>query len=160
MPDTLYFAYGSNLSVQQIKHRCPDTVLVQQYNLAGWELAFCPPGDIRENQNAVVPGALYRLSLTDEAVMDTYEVRYSKIYFDVTLDNGTTERCMTYIAGEREKWVAPRDDYFNRIRIGYDDWNIPYDALFTAYKKSVGDNTAQPPIGDPRPIDAKPQKKS
>ena len=157
MSTTLYFAYGSNLSIEQIKHRCPDVVLVQDYTLTDWELAFCPPGDIRENAGAMVHGALYRLTPHDESVMDGYEINYTKIYFDVTLEGGNTEKCMTYIAKERQLWAPPTTEYFNRIRLGYKDWNLPTEPLFNAYKKSVGDRDAEIPIGDPRPIGIKPQ---
>ena len=157
MPDTLYFAYGSNLSIDQIKHRCPDVILVQPYTLSNWELAFCPHGDIRKNTRAVVHGALYRLTPHDESVMDEYEINYTKILFAITLDNGTTEACMTYIANERNLWTPPTPDYFNRIRLGYQDWNIPTELLFDAYRKSADDKNAEIPIGDPRPITVKPK---
>lgn len=160
MHNTLYFAYGSNLSIEQIKHRCPDTVLIQQYTLSNWELAFCPHGDIRQNAGAVVHGALYRLSPHDESVMDTYEINYHKIYFAVTLEGGQTQQCMTYMANERQLWAPPPHDYFNRIRIGYEDWKIATDPLFNAYRKSSGDKEAEIPIGDPRPITFQPKLKS
>ena len=158
MKNQLYFAYGSNLSREQIRHRCPHVELVQQYTLSGWELAFCPYGDIRENNNTCVHGALYRLNKTDELTMDKYEINYNKIHFDIILSDGTTEKCMTYITQERKQWFKPTEEYFNRIRIGYDDWNIPYDNLFIAYQKSTGNMNTQPPIGNPRPITHKPQK--
>ena len=162
MPDTLYFAYGSNLSIEQIKHRCPDTVLVQPYTVSNWELAFCPHGDIREMSGGAVHGALYRLSLYDESIMDTYEVNYSKIYFDSTLEDGTVENCMTYIADERHLLTPPTPDYFHRIRVGYNDWKIPTEPLFDAYRKSVGNESTEIPPeflnGNPRPITVKPPK--
>ena len=158
MSDTLYFAYGSNLSIDQIKHRCPDMIAVQPYTLAGWELAFCPHGDIRQSAGASVHGALYRLTAQDESTMDGYEINYNKIYFSVTLAGGKVEKCMTYSAKDRKTWTAPTPEYFNRIRVGYEDWKIPTDLLCDAYRKSVGDTNAEIPIGDPRPITIKPHK--
>ena len=169
MTDTLYFAYGSNLSIEQIKLRCPDMVALQPYTLAGWKLAFCPHGDIRQSFNTrvngtCVHGALYRLTAKDESTMDGYEINYNKIYFSVTLDSGKVEKCMTYIAKDRETWTTPTPEYFNRIRVGYEDWKIPTDPLFDAYRKSAGDTNADIPPeilkGEPRPITIRPHKRN
>lgn len=35
-----YIAYGSNLSVAQMAHRCPDARIAGQAVLTGWELLF------------------------------------------------------------------------------------------------------------------------
>lgn len=35
-----YIAYGSNLSVKQMAHRCPDARIAGQAVLEGWELLF------------------------------------------------------------------------------------------------------------------------
>lgn len=38
--NTLYFAYGSNINLNQMEHRCPDASVVGPVTLEGWELLF------------------------------------------------------------------------------------------------------------------------
>ena len=40
MPKRYYIAYGSNLNVEQMKHRCPDARVVGTATLEGWTLLF------------------------------------------------------------------------------------------------------------------------
>lgn len=36
----LYIAYGSNLNLEQMKHRCPTAEVVGKSTLRGWRLRF------------------------------------------------------------------------------------------------------------------------
>ena len=36
----LYFAYGSNINLEQMAYRCPDASVVGPVTLEGWELLF------------------------------------------------------------------------------------------------------------------------
>ena len=154
MSKTLYFAYGSNLSKEQILHRCPDTEMLEPYLLDGWELSFYGPADIRPNDDSGVHGALYYLTENDEKTMDKYEKNYSKVTFTVTRANGSKETCMTYIHKERTKTKKPSEDYFNRILVGYSDWGLPPQHLFNAVANVSGG--ANIPVGKPRPVNHKP----
>lgn len=40
MEETLYFAYGSNINLEQMEHRCPDALLVGPVTLQNYELQF------------------------------------------------------------------------------------------------------------------------
>ena len=40
----LYFAYGSNMNVNQMAFRCPDAEVVDTVRLEGYRLAFCMNG--------------------------------------------------------------------------------------------------------------------
>lgn len=40
MEETLYFAYGSNINLEQMEHRCPDAQLVGPVTLQNYELQF------------------------------------------------------------------------------------------------------------------------
>ena len=45
-----YIAYGSNLSVKQMAHRCPDSRIAGQAVLEGWELLFKGCATIEPNK--------------------------------------------------------------------------------------------------------------
>ena len=69
----LYFAYGSNLNIKQMKERCPDSVEVSSAVLSGWKLVERKYADIEESAGECVNGALYEISKNDLASLDRYE---------------------------------------------------------------------------------------
>ena len=42
--EKLYFAYGSNMNLNQMAFRCPDSEVVDTVRLEGYRLAFCMNG--------------------------------------------------------------------------------------------------------------------
>ena len=65
----LYFAYGSNLNLFQMKRRCKDSVFIKKYELKGYRLNFRSKyrsADIEKSKNSLVPGALFEISKSDE----------------------------------------------------------------------------------------------
>ena len=42
--EKLYFAYGSNMNLNQMAFRCPDAEVVDTVRLEGYRLAFCMNG--------------------------------------------------------------------------------------------------------------------
>ena len=83
----LYFAYGSNLNLFQMKRRCKDSVFLKKYELKGYRLNFRSKyraADIEKSKNSLVPGALFEISKSDEKKLDVYEdypILYKKYYF-------------------------------------------------------------------------------
>lgn len=98
--DRLYFAYGSNLSPEQMARRCPDSIFLGKATLPGyrWQanergianVVMDPDPDAdpevmkkgregrgrdgeEEKEPAAVEGLLYALSLDDEIRLDRYE---------------------------------------------------------------------------------------
>lgn len=50
----LYFAYGSNMNLNQMAFRCPDAEVVDTVRLEGYRLAFCMNGG-RQNGIETAP---------------------------------------------------------------------------------------------------------
>ena len=79
--NTLYFAFGSNLSEVQMRRRCPRAVLLGPATLRGHRLAFAgysskwggAVATIRPARDGRVPGLLYRVSAVDVARLDRFE---------------------------------------------------------------------------------------
>lgn len=78
----LYFAFGSNLSVAQMRVRCPGSEPAGPALLRGRDLGFSyrsqnfPPGgaaDVVESEDGGVWGALYRLTAPDLEALDRFE---------------------------------------------------------------------------------------
>ena len=71
----LYFAYGSNMSVQQMRARCPGAVLVGPAELHGWRFFVNRRGtaSIKPNRNSVVHGLVWRVGPTCRKTLDRFE---------------------------------------------------------------------------------------
>ena len=121
----LYFAYGSNLNLFQMKRRCKDSVFLKKYELKGYRLNFRSKyraADIEKSKNSLVPGALFEISKSDEKKLDVYEdypILYKKLYF--TFYNKTV---MTYIMVHKTEFRYPTERYLNVVKRGYKDCNL------------------------------------
>ena len=121
----LYFAYGSNLNLFQMKRRCKDSVFLKKYELKGYRLNFRSKyraADIEKSKNSLVPGALFEISKSDEKKLDVYEdypTLYKKLYF--TYYNKTV---MTYIMVNKTEFRYPTERYLNVVKRGYKDCKL------------------------------------
>ena len=121
----LYFAYGSNLNLFQMKRRCKDSVFLKKYELKGYRLNFRSKyraADIEKSKNSLVPGALFEISKSDEKKLDVYEdypILYKKLYF--THYNKTV---MTYIMINKTEFRYPTERYLNVVMRGYKDCKL------------------------------------
>ena len=132
----LYFAYGSNLNLFQMKRRCKDSVFLKKYELKGYRLNFRSKyraADIEKSKNSLVPGALFEISKSDEKKLDVYEdypILYKKLYF--TYYNKTV---MTYIMVNKTEFRYPTERYLNVVKQGYKDCKLNFDYLTKALNK-------------------------
>jgi len=131
----LYFAYGSNLNHFQMKKRCKDSVFLKKINLKDFRLTFRSKyraADIEPKKNSIVPGALFKISKSDEIKLDVYEdfpILYKKHYF---YHHG--KKVMTYIMVKKTLFTFPREKYLNIIKQGYKDCNLDKQFLLEALK--------------------------
>lgn len=110
----LYFAYGSNLWLGQMRERCPSTQVEGAATLAGHRLWFplqsqrwgAGVASIRAEANAKTEGVLYRISRDDLHVMDGYEGVERGMYRRVELP-------VSCAGVERHAWM-----YIGRIEDG------------------------------------------
>jgi gamma-glutamylcyclotransferase (GGCT)/AIG2-like uncharacterized protein YtfP len=115
----LYFAYGSNMDVEQMGRRCPDARLVGTARLPGYRFRVNGYGvaTIVPEGGAVVHGVLWELTEEDERELDEYEGvpdYYLKDVLGVIDGSGQPLEAMVYIARDSEP-AAPRRGYMERI---------------------------------------------
>lgn len=100
-----YFAYGSNMNLNQMAFRCPDAEVVEPVRLEGYRLAFCMNGGgngvatILPEQGSFVDGVLWRISRRDEQRLDRYEgfpYLYGKDAVTVITSDGVRREIMAY----------------------------------------------------------------
>ena len=132
----LYFAYGSNLNLFQMKRRCKDSVFLKKYELKGYKLNFRSKyraADIEKSKNSLVPGALFEISKSDEKKLDVYEdypILYTKLYFSYY-----NKRVMTYIMVNKTEFRYPTERYLNVVKQGYKDCKLDMSYLLKALNK-------------------------
>lgn len=123
----LYIAYGSNLNLKQMKHRCPTAKVVGTAHLEGWKMTFRGKGNgvatIEPSENDSVPVLIWRIMPQDEQALDVYEGApsfYRKETIPVEL-NGETVRAMVYIMNDGHPLSFPSKSYYATILEGYLD---------------------------------------
>ena len=103
--ERLYFAYGSNMNLNQMAFRCPDAEVVNTVRLEGYRLAFRMNGGgngvatILPEPDSYVDGVLWRISERDEQHLDHYEgfpYLYGKEPVTVTDQEGVRREIMAY----------------------------------------------------------------
>lgn len=124
--DRLYIAYGSNLNIGQMAHRCPTAKIVGYTILHNWQLLFrgesTAVATIEPHMGSKVPILVWRLQEKDEAALDIYE-GYPHLYYKKTLRITVNKRrvhAMVYIMeGTRYSYGIPSAEYFATIHEGY-----------------------------------------
>ena len=130
-----YFAYGSNLSRQQMKERCPSsqprfTATLHHYKLAfsGWSRRWRGGvASIKPFRGERVPGAIYEISEADLKRLDRgegYPESYDRIKIIVNTETGEPLEAFTYIKRRQPEETKPSPEYLSVIQQGYRDWGL------------------------------------
>ena len=79
MGQTLYFAYGSNMNLDQMEYRCPSAQVVGNVRLEDYRLTFCSHNPDRgvatilPETGSHVDGVLWKITQDCEISLDHYE---------------------------------------------------------------------------------------
>ena len=116
----LYFAFGSNLNIAQMRRRCPSARLASFAVLEGYRLSFTGRSASWGGGVATVifddetrtPGVLFSISMDDLVALDAYEgfpFTYLRIKVRVRDDRGRFRSAWTYKhRSTREVWPSSR----------------------------------------------------
>ena len=144
MEETLYFAYGSNINLEQMEHRCPDALLVGPVTLQNYELQFRGSGfaTVAPKKNCVVHGLLWKLTPSCEQSLDRYEGyprHYIKEVVTVQTADGSKIPVMAYIMAEPmcRQPALPSPYYYRTIRQGFESNDLPVDQLKEAWDRTI-----------------------
>lgn len=141
-----YIAYGSNMNLEQMAHRCPNSKRVCNGELHGWKLVFNVHADVvKGNKNDIVPVVVWNIAEEDWWMLDRYEgypSYYVKEIVNVILENGKKEKAIVYVMADNRKGICPpASNYFNCIFNGYVDNKIDVNYLFDALDHSYNNKT-------------------
>lgn len=143
MEGKLYFAYGSNINLDQMAYRCPDAQVVGPVTLNNHELLFRRGGfaTIAPKEGESVTGLLWSITPECEQSLDRYEGYprfYDKQMVAVRDDQGQELSVMVYVMDERfREPMLPTDSYYNGILEGYRQNGLPTEPLKRAWENCV-----------------------
>ncbi|MGM9617441.1 gamma-glutamylcyclotransferase family protein [Butyricicoccus sp.] len=132
-PYRYYAAYGSNLSVEQMAHRCPDARMIGVAVLNGWKLQFKQFATIEPDAAYSTPVLVWEISERDERNLDVYE-GYPTLYYKqkvpikvFRMDSGEPMlvEAMVYIMNDGHILEAPSRYYYNVLAAGYKAFHFP-----------------------------------
>ena len=143
MENTLYFAYGSNINLDQMAYRCPDASVVGPVTLENYELLFRRGGfaTIMPCEGETVHGLLWSITPDCERSLDRYEgypCFYDKRMVTVRDSEGRSLSVMAYVMDERfREPMLPTTTYYNGILEGYRQNGLPVTALKKAWDHAM-----------------------
>lgn len=124
----IYAAYGSNLNLEQMAHRCPAAKVLGVAELDGYRLLF--RGDshsavatVEKYEGGSVPLLLWEIAPAAEAALDRYE-GWPHLYRKETIEvkyGGERISAMIYIMNGGWPLGAPSLYYYRVIWQGYED---------------------------------------
>lgn len=131
-----YIAYGSNLNLGQMRHRCPTATIHGIGFLEDWTLTFRSMrgpayATIEPCIGSQVPVVVWNIDKLSEMALDRYEGYphfYGKTNIKVNLNTGKELDAMVYIMNRRALPGVPSEDYIDTIYQGYldNDLNMHY----------------------------------
>lgn len=141
----LYVAYGSNMNLDQMKYRCPNSKIVGNGTVYGYKLIFNIHADIIKSENAKTPVVVWDISDKDWQTLDIYE-GYPEYYIrkniSVKLDTGEVETAVVYVMNDDRKGICPPTTrYLQGIIDGCNSNNIDTQYLFDALRYACENET-------------------
>ena len=143
----LYVAYGSNMNLEQMSHRCPKAKVIGTGILEGYKITFRGKykgvANIELCNDKLVPIVLWEITEDCEVALDLYE-GYPNLYIKKEVEvivEGKSIKAMAYImASEYTDMVeAPTEYYFNVIARGYSDNGIDLKPLQISYSECLSE---------------------
>lgn len=150
MAKKYYIAYGSNLNVKQMLHRCPNAEIFGAGELDDYELLFKGSKTgayltIEKKAGSKVPIGVWEVDATDEKALDRYE-GYPSFYYKTDMevkvrkfsdDSEVTIKAFVYIMYEDRKMAVPSRAYTSICFEGFDDFDLDFKAVEIAYEKCL-----------------------
>ncbi|KAF9469330.1 Butirosin biosynthesis, BtrG-like protein [Collybia nuda] len=135
-PKSLYFGFGSNLWLDQMKRRCPGSTFIGSASLKDWKWIINNRGyaNVIPSKGHTVYGLMYELTPDDERLLDGFEgvpnsyiKRILPVDFVAEDENGKSETisrvvdALVYVDEKRVTESKPVKEYIHRMNMGITD---------------------------------------
>ena len=139
-----YIAYGSNMDLNQMSYRCPDSKYIGVGYIEGYRLEFRERyATIEPEEGSRVPVVIFGITEEDEERLDRYE-GYPELYYKekirVRLRETFTElEGMVYIMERGYRYRLPEVSYYENMEYSYKNFGFEIEilerGLIDSYKK-------------------------
>ncbi len=125
-----YFAYGSNMSQEQMREICRKHEFVSLGKLCGFRFIIGASGyaTIGRSENECVYGVVWKISDEDEQSIDDYEGVaegcYKKEYLPIIVNDNVLSEVLVYVDPETTQGKAEQA-YMKKILLGAAEHNLP-----------------------------------
>lgn len=136
----LYFAYGSNISMTQMRRRCPNAKPMFKATLFNARMEFRKYADVayEQKKRSFVKGVVYEVTKSDIKALDKYEgfpTFYKKVRCIVEGPcNKLHEAFMYKMQPDVRDLELPSKSYLDVISEGYFEWNMSTMPLSKAWE--------------------------
>lgn len=118
-----YFAYGSNMDLEQMGERCPDAFSQEIAKLSGYKFIINGRGNanVVPDNGSEVYGVLWRISRWDEEALDRCEgvpKVCTKVYLNVEAEGDRLVRSLVYVDEQNITLGVPSAVYIETIISG------------------------------------------
>lgn len=146
MENKFYIAYGSNMSVSQMKHRCPDAKVLGIATLNNYKLVFRTHATIEPSPGDCVPVVLWEISPNDESRLDIYEgypsyYKKQEMYVSARSLDGTKEysvNATVYVMNDGHDIAIPAAFYHKSILDSYIHFGLDLTPIYKAMREASG----------------------
>jgi gamma-glutamylcyclotransferase (GGCT)/AIG2-like uncharacterized protein YtfP len=140
----VYLAYGSNLNLEQMRHRCPYAIPLWPVELSGYRLLFRggngnAVATVEPKEGGSVPALLWEITPRDEEALDRYEGwphLYRKETVKVAAGRKMVE-AMVYVMNGGHPLGLPGEYYLGVIIAGYTSAGFDPQVLKQAMRDSA-----------------------
>lgn len=122
-----YFAYGMNTNLDSMARRCPTARSLGMAILPNHEFRFARHADVLDNPEMDTYGVLWDITRNDLRSLDAlegYPYYYDRKVVEVR-HNGRIVRALTYYMQPGAQDALPADSYYNMVKQGYLEHNVP-----------------------------------
>ena len=144
MEENLYFAYGSNLDLEQMAQRCPAAEIGGPVRLENYALRFRGSGfaTVAPKKGSTVHGLVWKITPNCEQSLDRYEGyprHYTKETVAVKDAAGAEIPVMVYIMAEPycRQPALPSPYYYRVIQRGFEANGLPVESLQAAWSRTI-----------------------
>lgn len=147
MKKKIYLAYGSNMDLEQMSHRCPTGRLLGASEIHGYRLLFKGSrtgsyATIEPFEGGMVPVLVWEIGEGDERSLDRYEGYprfYQKKRIEVSLGD-TLVMGMAYIMDPSRPFGEPSEWYYDVLEGAYDRFGFDVAILEKALDDSMSES--------------------
>jgi gamma-glutamylcyclotransferase (GGCT)/AIG2-like uncharacterized protein YtfP len=127
----LYFAYGSNMDLEQMAIRCPNAIALGTTRVEGYEFLINSRGvaSIRPKPGASVEGVVFALTPECNAALDRYEGVRWNTYSRETIRDELGLEYLAYLASDQTPTPGNDSPYLRRIIAAAERFNLSPDTI-------------------------------